>query len=152
VVAPHRPLAAALVAVGVASAVLVGLLPTDAITRGRWREPFFLAWSLLEVGLILALLVLEGEGTSPVAALLFVPMVFAAVSYPLLSVVAVGTVAVAGYVAVGLAVGAARPELVLLFAVSLALTAWISAWHARSHGEQRERLADLSRTDPLRAA
>jgi hypothetical protein len=95
---PERGTLLALLVTGAAASTLIALLPTDRIIRSRWREPFFLTWSVLDLGLIAALVVVDGGPTTPLALVFFVPMVFAAMSYPLPSVVALGALTVIGYV------------------------------------------------------
>jgi diguanylate cyclase (GGDEF)-like protein/putative nucleotidyltransferase with HDIG domain len=145
----HRSLLLFLFAGAAAGAGLVRLLPTDRIIRSRWREPFFLAWSLLNLALIAGVVIADRGPQSPLALLFFVPIVFAAMSYPLPSVVALGALTVLGYVGLATAQGAAGQSYVFFFAVSLSCTAVMGAWQARNHDEQREELARLSRVDAL---
>jgi diguanylate cyclase (GGDEF)-like protein/putative nucleotidyltransferase with HDIG domain len=146
---PHRTALLILVAAGTAGGVLAQVLPTDRIIRSRWREPFFLLWSLLDLGLIAALVVVDGSPASPLALVFFVPMVFSAMSYPLRSVVVLSAVTVLGYLALAAVQGSAPQAYVFFFAVSLSCTALMSAWQARNHEHQRAELARLSRADPL---
>jgi diguanylate cyclase (GGDEF)-like protein/putative nucleotidyltransferase with HDIG domain len=149
---PERGTLLALLVTGAAASTLIALLPTDRIIRSRWREPFFLTWSVLDLGLIAALVVVDGGPTTPLALVFFVPMVFAAMSYPLPSVVALGALTVIGYVTLATFHGEASHPYVFYFAVSLSCTAVMSAWQARNQDEQRAELARLSRADPLTGA
>src|SRR5205823_7933144 len=47
-----RQLIGSLLGISAAFALLVYLLPHEKIVRSRWREPFFLTWSVLNIGLI----------------------------------------------------------------------------------------------------
>jgi diguanylate cyclase (GGDEF)-like protein/putative nucleotidyltransferase with HDIG domain len=144
-----RSILVALLAAGAGISGLAGVLPTDRIIRSRWREPFFLSWSVLNLGLIAGLVIVDGSPESPLALVFFVPVVFAAMSYPLPSVVVLGALTVLGYVGLATALGASGHAYVFYFAVSLSCTAVMSAWQARNHDEQRDELARLSRVDAL---
>jgi diguanylate cyclase (GGDEF)-like protein len=146
---PGRPLLAALFAAGTFGGLLVWALPTERIIRSRWREPFFLAWSLLDLALIASLVAIDGTVQSPLALTLFVPVVFAAMSYPLPSVIAVGLLSIAVYLGIAAADGDANSPQVFFFTFSLACTAVMSAWQARNHDRQRCELSRVSRADPL---
>ncbi len=146
---PGRALLAALFVAGTIGGVLVWWLPTERIIRSRWREPFFLAWSLLDLALIASLVAVDGTVKSPLALTLFVPVVFAAMSYPLPSVIVVGVVSVAVYLGIAATDGDAGSPQVFFFAFSLACTAVMSAWQARNHDRQRCELSRVSRADPL---
>src|SRR5437763_1227479 len=146
---PDRSVLAALFAGGIVGGLLVWRLPTERIIRSRWSEPFFLAWSLLDLVLIAALVLTDGGVKSPLTLVFFVPVVFAAMSYPLPSVVVVGVLSLAGYLAIALADGDAGDPEVFVFTFALGSTAVMSAWQARNHDRQRCELARVSRADPL---
>src|SRR5947209_19649483 len=57
---PHRGLICALLAVAVAAATGVLLLPYEQIVRSRYREAFFLAWSLADIALITTVAAVDG--------------------------------------------------------------------------------------------
>ncbi len=146
---PHRLLIALSLACGFVAAVVVLFLPRERIVRSRYRELFFLGWSLLDQALI-TLVTLEDGGTrSPLALTFVLPVVFAAMSYPLWSVVTVGGSSVLTYLAVALVVGGASWGYQALFAVMLTCTGALSAWQARNHDRQRAALMEVSRVDPL---
>ena len=77
------------------------------------------------------------------------PLAFAALSYPLPSVIVVGVSSVAVYLGLAAADGGASSAYVFFFACSLAGTAVMSAWQARNHDRQRCELSRVSRADPL---
>jgi len=145
----NRLTLAALFAVGVAGGIAISLLPREQIVRSRFREPFFLAWSFLDLALIGMLTVADGGTASPLALMLFVPVVFAAMSYPLGAVAAVGALTVAMYLDLALTSGGASWSYQALFAVVLLCTGAMSAFQARSHDRQRAALSRISRADPL---
>lgn len=147
---PNRPLIAALLAVGFAFALVIGFLPTERIVRSRLAELFFLAWSLADIALIAIIVAADGGATSPFGAVFFIPLIFAALSYPLPSIVIVGAADVLSYVAAALLAGT-NPDATYVgfMAVALAATAVMCAWQAQNHDRHRSLLKLMSRTDPL---
>ena len=147
----HQLALALLLAAGVAGGVVTLRLPWDRILRSRLREHAFLAWSLLDVGLIIALAAVDGGADSPLALLMFIPIVFAGVSYPIGSVVLVSAAVLISYGGLAAATGTAA-GIVVMFTGTLACTALMSFWQARNHERRRELLLVASRTDPLTGA
>ncbi len=80
---PHRLALAVLFALAVAAGIAISLLPRERIVRSRFREAFFLGWSVLDLVLVGLLAIADGGTGSPLALIFFVPVVFAAMSYPL---------------------------------------------------------------------
>jgi diguanylate cyclase (GGDEF)-like protein len=152
---PHRSAIAALVAVAVAGAFVVSRLPAERIVRSRYREAFFLSWSLLDIGIICVLSYLDGGVTSAATLALFLTQVFAALSYPLFSMIAVAAASLVGVAVLGVVGGAAPAQLeadpvyMSMFLVCLALTGLLCVWQSRLADRQRDELSELSRTDPL---
>jgi len=146
---PHRALIATLFGAGFLGAAVVSRLPRERIVRSRFREVFFLSWSLVDLTLIMLATLADGGTGSPLALIFFVPVVFAAMSYPLGSVLAVGGASVASYLALAATVGGAGWSYQALFAVMLACTGAMSAWQARNHERQHSALMEVSRSDPL---
>jgi len=152
---PHREILTALILSALIGAFVVSRLPAEKIVRSRYREAFFLSWSLLDIGIIVVLAYFDGGVTSPIALALFLTQVFAALSYPLASMIAVAAASLCGIAVLGVVGGAgaahfeADPVYVAMFLVSLALTGVLCVWQSRLTERQREELAELSRTDPL---
>jgi diguanylate cyclase (GGDEF)-like protein len=152
---PHRRLTLVLVCIAVASAFVVSRLPAEQIVRGRYREAFFLTWSLLDIALICTLAYLDVGITSPATLMLFLTLVFAALSYPLASMIVVVAASVSGVAVLGVVGGlspaTSRPDAayVGMFLVCMAMTGMLCMWQARLGERQRDELAELSRTDPL---
>jgi diguanylate cyclase (GGDEF)-like protein/putative nucleotidyltransferase with HDIG domain len=146
---PHRDLLLATFGAGMTGGLIAARLPREQIVRSRFREVFFLAWSLLDLALIVVATWADGGTASPVALTFFVPVVFAAMSYPLASVVAVGGLSVSSYLVLAVTVGGGGWAHQGLFAVMLACTGAMSAWQARNHEHQRAALMEVSRADPL---
>jgi diguanylate cyclase (GGDEF)-like protein len=146
---PHRNLIASLFGIGAIVALLFVLIPHERVVRSRWREPFFLLWSATNIALTTVVVAADGGSTSPLALLFFVPVVFAALSYPLASVIAIGALDYIAYVAVGVAGTRPDPQYVGFFAFSLACIAVLCGWHARNQDRRRSALSLVSRADPL---
>ena len=146
---PDRKLIASLFGIGAIVALLFVLIPHERVVRSRWREPFFLLWSATNIGLTAVVVSADGGSTSPLALLFFVPVVFAALSYPLGSVIAIGALDYIAYVAVGVAGAQPDPEYVGFFAFSLACVAVLCGWYAHDQDRRRSALARVSRADPL---
>lgn len=146
---PHRALLLWLLASGAAAAVGVLFAPTERIVVSRWREPFFFAWTTLDIALVATFIAADGGSRSPLALALFVPLVFAAMSYPLPLTVAIGVLDVLAYIGTSLAAGDPLGPRVWFGGVCLGCTAAMAAWQARGHDVQRALLEEVSRTDPL---
>lgn len=146
---PSRKLIASLFGIGAIVALLFVLIPHERVVRSRWREPFFLLWSATNIALIAVVVAADGGSTSPLALLFFVPVVFAALSYPLKSVIAIAALDYVAYVAVGVAGEQPKPEYVGFFAFSLGCVAVLCGWHARNQDRRRAALSQVSRADPL---
>src|SRR3954470_21385014 len=96
----HRGLVTALLGGMAALGALMWLLPSERIVRSRHREAFFLLWSVAHIALIGGLAASDGGTKSPLSLLFFLPVAFAALSYPLLSVVVIGAIDVLTFVGV----------------------------------------------------
>ena len=147
--AAHRLLLAGLLVASVVGGVGLLMLDAEAIVRSRWREAFFVGWSLIDIALIGTMEGLDGGARSPIGALFFLPMVFAALSYPPAYVWSIATVNVGAALAAGIAAPDTHFPYLFLFASALAAVACMCVWLARHQDEQRRHLARLSRTDPL---
>jgi diguanylate cyclase (GGDEF)-like protein len=146
---PSRTALALLFGTGMVAGAIVAQLPRERIVRSSYREPFFLAWSLLDLVLLALGALVDGGTGSPVALIFFIPVVFSAMSYPLWSVAVVGGVTVTFYLTLAVAVGGAPWSYQAPFAVMLMCTGVMSAWQARNHARQSTALMEVSRTDPL---
>jgi diguanylate cyclase (GGDEF)-like protein len=153
-----RQLIVSLLGISAAVALTIYLLPRERIVRSPWREPFFVLWSVLQILVITVAYGADKTTTSPLALLFFIPMVFAALSYPLLSVLAVATFDFLCYVgavsfvftSLGLdTVEQPTPEYSGFFAFCLAVIAILCSWYARHQDRRRTDLARISRADPL---
>src|SRR5262249_19761963 len=118
----------------------------------------FVTWSILNIGLITIVVGADKSSTSPLALLFFLPLVYAALSYPLPSMVAIAAVDFLCYVGavsfflttLGLqAADKPKPEYSGFFAFSLGAIAVLCTWYARHQDRRRVDLARISRADPL---
>jgi hypothetical protein len=147
---PHRGLMAALyVATILFSAVLWRLNLEPVMRRPVLRESFFLAWSAAIVALVSAGPITDGGASSPLIAGLFLPLAFAALSYPLASMLAVGAMVVGSYLGIALGMGGVETPAVCFMSLALACATWMCASQARNHDRQRQELRRVSRSDPL---
>jgi diguanylate cyclase (GGDEF)-like protein len=152
---PYREEISVLVALALVGAFVVSRLPAEKIVRGRFREAFFLGWSLLDIAIICLLAYLDGGITSPATLALFLTQVFAALSYPLGSMITVAVTSLIGVGVLGVIGGAtpdttqADPVYMGMFLVCLGLTGMLCVWQSRLTERQRHELEELSRTDPL---
>jgi diguanylate cyclase (GGDEF)-like protein len=149
---PHRLEIGILLAIGIATSVLVAMLPTDRIVRNRRRDLFFLGWSVFQILLVAALAGLDGGARSPLALAFLIPVLFAAVSYPLWAVVTVGALDVLCFLGLDAITGPSYPGYLCAFAGAMAISAVLCAWAASNQDEHRRRLARVSRTDALTGA
>jgi diguanylate cyclase (GGDEF)-like protein len=152
---PYREQIAVLLVLAVGGAFGVSRLPAESIVRGPYREAFFLGWSLLDIAIICVIAFLDGGVTSPATLALFLTQVYAALSYPLLSMISVAAASLVGVGMLSVIGGAtpahlqADPAYMAMFLICLALTGVLCVWQARLAERQRDELAELSRTDPL---
>ena len=150
---------------GVTGAVLAGaliiylVLPVPRIVAGRWREIFFMAWSAASVLAILALVALDPLQPTPLALGLFMPLLFAGMSYPRWVATAIAFLVPVGYLAVVLATGGEDPSYSAFFVFSLSGAAGMCLWQTSNRERQRaelerhrDELARISRIDPLTEA
>src|SRR3954447_25558596 len=150
---PHRDVLAGLAIYSIVSSLAMLRLPLEGVLRHPfWREAFFMGWSCLLILFVTIIVLVDGGVSSPTAAVYFLPLVFAALSYPVKSMVAVAVVDIAGYVIAALAVGGVSPTTVGFVALTLACASWMCAWQARIHERHRDELSRVSRCDPLTGA
>ena len=146
---PNRPALAVLFGMAIGAGVVVSLLPRERIVRSRFRELFFLSWTILDFVLVVLGTLADGGTASPLALVFFVPVVFSSMSYPLVSVVAVGVIGVVSYLTLAVTGGGSSATYECAFAAVLACTGAMSAWQAQNHNRQHDALAEVSRSDPL---
>jgi diguanylate cyclase (GGDEF)-like protein/putative nucleotidyltransferase with HDIG domain len=146
---PNRPIILGLLSAAMVTAIVAGCLDAERIVRSHWREAFFVTWSVLDIAFVGAIEGLDGGTKSPVSLIYFLPLVFAALSYPLPAVVAIALLDMAACTGVGVFVADTDWIYLSFFAATLGCTALLCVWQARNHDRQRIGLAEISRTDPL---
>jgi diguanylate cyclase (GGDEF)-like protein len=129
--------------------MIVRLLPLERIVHSARRDLFFLAWSVAEVAVIAGAMAIDGGSSSPLAALLFIPLVVVALTYPPMLVLAVGTLELLAYLMIAVNVGGEDELALSLFSTSLGIVALVCAWQTRIRDAQRDELNRISRADPL---
>src|SRR4051812_13409006 len=103
---PHRGVLLALVIYSISSSLLMLRLPLEPVLRHpRRREAFFMGWSALLIVFVTIIVLCDGGVSSPIAAVYFLPLVFAALSYPVRSMIAVSVIDVTAYLLAALVVG-----------------------------------------------
>jgi diguanylate cyclase (GGDEF)-like protein len=152
---PYREQIAVIIGVAILGSFVISRLPAEKIVRGPYREAFFLSWSLLDITMVCLLGYYDGGVTSPAMLSLFLTLVFAALSYPLASMITVAVASLVGLVTLAVIGGAVPshmevdPVYVVMFVVCLGITGVLCVWQSRLTAAQRDELAELSRTDHL---
>ena len=146
---PHRSAIVVLLGVAVLSVVAIVALRAERVVETRWCDLFFGCWSASYVVIITAFALLDGGGGSPLVAIFFPVLVFAALCYPLRLAVWVGAGSLAGMLVAGFAPGPGDADVPLFMAGCLAMVAAMCAWQAHTLERQRRELARASRTDHL---
>jgi diguanylate cyclase (GGDEF)-like protein len=146
---PHRQVAAVVVASVPPFSIALALWPPRRLIASRLREAFFLCWSASITAVVGTAAALDGGAASPLMMAFFLPLAFAALSYPLPSMIAVGGMVIAGYTLLALTAGGVGFPVVLFTDSALLFAAGICAWQAANHQATRRRIAELSRLDAL---
>ena len=124
--------------IGLLATLPMMIVPLEPILRSRWREVFFLAWSLADMILLALMIHLDGGLSSPLSGLIVLPMIFGSLTYPL-PITALSGAAALGCVA-GIAVAAGDPApnavaLIVLILCAMMLTLWTSSVQTRRRNE-----------------
>jgi diguanylate cyclase (GGDEF)-like protein/PAS domain S-box-containing protein len=135
-------------AMAIGGALLLWVVPWRSVIASRWREPAFGAWTGLTIVLIAAAAAFDDGGRGPLALMLFLPVVFASLAYPLRLVLGAAALAEGAFLALVL-VAAPSPAYAVAFCLALGGTALMAVWQAANHDGWRHELARSSRTDPL---
>jgi diguanylate cyclase (GGDEF)-like protein len=141
---PNRQTLLILAAAALASVPVILALPRRRIVSGSWREPFFVAWTLMLIVCIAGVTTADGGASSPYSALFLLPLIFAGLSYPMRSVIVVGVADVLAFVIVAAThPGDAVGETFVCF--SLACGAVMCVWQAANRGRQEDELIETAR-------
>jgi diguanylate cyclase (GGDEF)-like protein len=149
---PHGPHRGWLIAIDIAGAALwLGVFAPigTRVLQTRWRTPFFFIWSVTTLVLIATAAGLDGGIGSPITGLLVLPVLFAALVYPLTTVIALAVVEDIFYVIVASTGPILSPSKVTMTGVSLGLAGGIAVMAAINRTAQerdRQRLTDRLHT------
>jgi diguanylate cyclase (GGDEF)-like protein len=157
--AGNRVAIVALIAAAMAFSVFVlTLLPVEPIVAGRWRETFFMSWTTAMIAMVLTLGAVDPLTRSPLTLPLFMPLLFAGMSYPVRTASIASLGVVGGYLILVIAEREPFAYSAFVFS-SLVWTAAMCLWQAQLRETQRgelerhrEELALLSRMDALTGA
>jgi diguanylate cyclase (GGDEF)-like protein/putative nucleotidyltransferase with HDIG domain len=150
---PHRDVLVGLAVYSIISSLAMLRLPLERVMRHpRWGDVYFMGWSALLIVFVTVIVLVDGGVSSPAAAVYFLPLVFAALSYPVASMIAVAVLDIAGYVIAAVAVGGVSATNVAFVAMTLVCASWMCAWQARLHEQHRKELSRVSRADALTGA
>lgn len=146
---PNRGWILAIAVAALVSAPMIRLLPWERIVESRRRELVFVSWSLADIAFIGAAAALDCGSKSPFSLLLVLPLLFAALSFPLREtvLVAASTLVVFGWLAFG--VGGGIPYSGLGAFAMLCITL-ISFWGSKTQSDRRRELARIA--EALRAS
>ena len=151
---PHRGGLAAMVAAAALATAIVAVLPRERIVTGRLREPFFLTWSVALIVFISVAAGLDDGIRSPVVLMLFLTLVYAALSYPrwlvaVVSVVSLLAVLLLSFLSHPHGGGLTDPVYLGGLMLTLAVTGVMCIYQARIQEQARSELGRLSRCDYL---
>jgi diguanylate cyclase (GGDEF)-like protein/PAS domain S-box-containing protein len=137
---PHRELMIWICSGWVLVGSVLFVLPRQRLVASRGREPFFLLWSSTVIASIAAGVVIEGRSGTPIMAAFLLPLVFAAMSYPVALTALVGTVTLCFAAGAGAWIG--QPFADTMFQVlMLAFAAVMGVWQAYGRERRADQLA-----------
>jgi diguanylate cyclase (GGDEF)-like protein len=135
--------------------VIAWRLPWRRLIERGLALPALLGWSLSLIPLIVVLAHLDGGASSPMAHVILLPLVFAAMAYPVRATILVGAAAVTGQLAIAalseMPAGDAGLQVTVLALVTV-MGARIAHTHERTLRESEAlaaRLGELARVDGL---
>lgn len=152
---PHRGGMLAMCGCAAVATAIIAAVPHERIVLSRWREPFFLSWTLSLIAFITIAAGLDAGVRSPVVLMLFLTLVYAALSYPRWMVALVSAVSLLAVLVLsqlsGTGAGGTPTDPVYLIGLmlTLAITGVMCVSQARIQEEARVELGRLSRSDPL---
>lgn len=154
---PHRGGLLAMVGGAALATVVIALLPRERIVAGRHREVFFLGWSLSLIVFIAIAAGLDDGVRSPIVLMLFLTLVYAALSYPRWAVSVVAGISLLAVLVLSRVTphpsgGPTDPVYLVGLMLTLAVTGIMCIFQARIQEQARAELARVSRADPLTGA
>ncbi len=151
---PHRGGLVAMVVGAALTTVVIAMLPRERIVDGRYRELFFLSWSMSLILFITVAAALDTGVRSPIVLLLFLTLVYAALSYPRWAVAVISVVSLLSVLGLGMMNGSlssapTQPIYLAGLMLTLAISGVMCMLQARIQEQARVELGRLSRSDPL---
>lgn len=154
---PHRGGLLVMAGGAALATVVIALLPRERIVAGRHREVFFLGWSLSLIVFIAIAAGLDDGVRSPIVLMLFLTLVYAALSYPRWAVSVVAGVSLLAVLVLSRVAhhpggGPTDPVYFVGLMLTLAVTGTMCIFQARIQEQPRAELARVSRADSLTGA
>jgi diguanylate cyclase (GGDEF)-like protein/PAS domain S-box-containing protein len=137
---PHRELLIWFCSAWVLVGCVLFVLPRHRLVASRAREPFFLLWSTSVIASIAAGVVIEGRSGTPVMAGFLLPLVFAAMSYPVLLTAIVGSITLIFAAGAGTWIGQLLAD-TMFQVLMLGFAAVMGVWQAHGRERRAEQLA-----------
>ena len=151
---PHRSGLAVMLAGAALTTAVIAALPRESIVTGRHREAFFLSWTLSLILFITVAAELDTGVRSPIVLLLFLTLVYAALSYPRWAVAVISGVSLLAVLGLGLvssrlSSSPTQPVYLAGLMLTLAISGVMCMLQARIQQQARAELGRLLRSDPL---
>ena len=151
---PHRGGLVAMAGAAALATAVIAVVPRQRIVCSRYREAFFLSWSLSLIVFIAVAAGLDDGVRSPIVLMLFLTLVYAALSYPRWAVAVISGVSLLAVLTLSLLGGShggvpTNPVYLVGLMLTLAVTGVMCIYQSRIQQEARAELGRLSRTDPL---
>ncbi len=151
---PHRAGLVAMVGSAALTTAIIAVIPRARIIHSRHRELFFVAWSLSLVAFVSVAAGLDAGVRSPMVLMLYLTLVYAALSYPRWAVAVVSGAVLLAVVALSVIVGTGGhgpvdPYWLGGLVLTLSISATMCIWQSRLQHDVRLELSRISRADPL---
>ncbi len=145
---PNRLIILGLAILAAAATGVMLVLPLERLLRGHF-ELFFTGWTIVLVTLISISVALDGGADSPFIVVLFVPVGFSALSYPMRPAIVSGAIAVGAYIAIVALDGGVPYPTAVFTAATLAGFTILGAFQASNSDLHRGAMAQASFSDVL---
>ena len=116
------------------------VVPSRRIAASRWRELFFLLWSTTVIGSIAMGIAIEGRTGTPLMAGFILPLIFAAISYPVLGTAIVGSIVLIAAGTSSALIGDSAADMTFEL-MALAFAATMGVWQAHGRARRAAQLA-----------
>jgi diguanylate cyclase (GGDEF)-like protein len=151
---PHRGGLAAMAGAAAMATAIIAALPRQRIVASRYREVFFLTWSVSLIVFITVAAGLDDGVRSPIILMLFLTLVYAALSYPRWAVAVISGISLLAVLILSLVGGSSGrmptdPVYLVGLMLTLAVTGVMCIYQARIQHDARTELGRLLRRDPL---